>query len=60
LPNRIELLPVSLDHILKIDRWPIDHRDPFDRVPVSPCADEGWAIITSDAVFRKCPIRVIW
>lgn len=58
--NRIELLPMTLDHILKIEQLPTHHRDPFDRVLIAQCLEEGWPIITSDAVFRKYPIRVIW
>jgi PIN domain nuclease of toxin-antitoxin system len=58
--NHIELLPMTLDHILKIEQLPMHHRDPFDRVLIAQCLEEGWPIITSDAVFRKYPIRVIW
>jgi PIN domain nuclease of toxin-antitoxin system len=58
--NRIELLPITLDHILKIESLPTHHRDPFDRILIAQSLEEGWPIITSDPVFKKYPIRVIW
>jgi PIN domain nuclease of toxin-antitoxin system len=47
LAENIELLPMTLDHILKIQALPIDHRDRFDRLK------EGWPIITPDAVYSR-------
>jgi PIN domain nuclease of toxin-antitoxin system len=38
---------MTLDHILKIQALPIDHRDRFDRLK------EGWPIITPDAVYSR-------
>jgi len=58
--NRVELAPITLDHILQIERLPIYHRDPFDRVLIAQSLAEGWPIVTSDAVFRKYPVQVIW
>lgn len=30
--NRIKSLPISIDHLLALDRLPMHHRDPFDRM----------------------------
>jgi PIN domain nuclease of toxin-antitoxin system len=58
--NRIETLPIHLDHLLEFERLPMHHRDPFDRVLIAQSIEEGWPIITSDPAFKKYPIRVIW
>jgi PIN domain nuclease of toxin-antitoxin system len=58
--NRIETLPINLDHLLAFEGLPMHHRDPFDRVLIAQSMEEDWPIITSDAVFKKYPVRVIW
>jgi len=58
--NRVQLLPITLDHILKTEELPMHHRDPFDRMLIAQSLKEGWPIISEDPVFKKYPIRVIW
>jgi len=58
--NRIETLPVSLDHTLRLEMLPMHHRDPFDRLLISQSITEDWPVVTSDPMFNKYPVRVIW
>jgi PIN domain nuclease of toxin-antitoxin system len=58
--NRIETLPVRVDHVMRIERLLPHHRDPFDRILIAQSVEESLPIITSDAVFRDYPVRVIW
>jgi len=58
--NRIEVLPIQLDHMLKTESLPLHHRDPFDRLLIAQSIEEGWPIITSDPWFAHYPIDVIW
>jgi PIN domain nuclease of toxin-antitoxin system len=58
--NRIETLPVSLDHTLRLEMLPMHHRDPFDRLLISQSITEDWPVVTSDSMFNKYPVRVIW
>jgi len=58
--NRIETLPLSLDHVLKIERLPMHHRDPFDRVIIAQSLEENLSLITSDPIFEKYPVKLIW
>jgi PIN domain nuclease of toxin-antitoxin system len=58
--NRIEILPISTDHVLAIERLPVHHRDPFDRMLIAQSMEEGWPIITADLAFKQYPVRVIW
>jgi PIN domain nuclease of toxin-antitoxin system len=58
--NGIEMLPISIDHLLALERLPRLHRDPFDRMLIAQSMEEGWPIITADPMFKQYPIRVIW
>ncbi len=58
--NRIEMLGLNVDHLLALEKIPLHHRDPFDRLLIAQCIEEGLPIITADPVFKNYPIRVIW
>jgi PIN domain nuclease of toxin-antitoxin system len=58
--NRIKSLPISIDHLLALERLPMHHRDPFDRMLIAQSMEEDWPIITADPMFKQYPIRVIW
>lgn len=58
--NRIDTLPVTLDHVLKVESLPMHHRDPFDRILIAQSAQEKLPLVTSDDVFQRYEIDVIW
>jgi PIN domain nuclease of toxin-antitoxin system len=58
--NRIEVLPVTLDHILKIESLPVHHRDPFDRVLIAQSIEEKLPLVTADPRFERYPVELIW
>jgi PIN domain nuclease of toxin-antitoxin system len=58
--NRIKTLSISIDHLLTIERLPLHHRDPFDRMLIAQSMEEDWPIITADPMFKQYPIQVIW
>ncbi len=58
--NRIECLPMTIDHLLALERLPMHHRDPFDRMLIAQSMEEDRPIITADPRFKQYPIRVIW
>ena len=58
--NRVGILPVDLNHVLKVEALPMHHNDPFDRILIAQSIEEGWPIITADSVFERYPVRVIW
>ncbi len=58
--NRIKRLPISIDHLLALERLPMHHRDPFDHMLIAQSMEEDWPIITADPMFKRYPIRVIW
>ena len=58
--DRIEVLPITLDHVLKTESLPLHHRDPFDRLIIAQSIKEGWPILTADPWFARYPVDVIW
>ena len=58
--NKVEILPIKLDHLLAYENLALHHRDPFDRILIAQSIKEDWPIITADRDFQKYPVRVIW
>ncbi len=58
--NRIEILPIKLDHVLRIEVLPLHHRDPFDRILIAQSLEEDLPLITSDSLFKKYSVQTIW
>jgi PIN domain nuclease of toxin-antitoxin system len=58
--NHVQLLPVSLSHVLRVEELPLHHRDPFDRLLIAQSIEEGWPIVTADPWFARYPVEVIW
>ena len=58
--NRIEILPISIDHLLAVERLPMHHRDAFDRMLIAQSMEEKIPVITADRAFARYPIEVIW
>jgi len=58
--NRIEVLPVTLDHVLRIEWLPLHHRDPFDRILIAQSLEEKLPLVTADPQFASYDIELIW
>jgi PIN domain nuclease of toxin-antitoxin system len=58
--NRIETLPVTLDHVLRIESLPLHHHDPFDRILIAQSIEEHLPVVTADPLFARYPVEVIW
>lgn len=57
---RIELMPLTLAHVLASDMLPDHHRDPFDRMLVAQAQIEHLPIATRDSQIRKYDVETIW
>src|SRR5258708_40051704 len=42
--NRIKTLPISIDHLLALERLPMHHRHPFDRMRIPQSMERDWPI----------------
>jgi PIN domain nuclease of toxin-antitoxin system len=58
--NGIQMLPILIGHILKLNNLPAIHGDPFDRVLVAQALAEEAILVTRDVVLKQYPIQVIW
>jgi PIN domain nuclease of toxin-antitoxin system len=58
--NGVRLLPVTSDHVLRIESLPDHHNDPFDRLLIAQSLHEKLPLLTADRVFRNYPVEVIW
>ncbi len=58
--NRIQTLPISIDHLLAVERLPKHHRDPFDRMLIAQSVEESLPVITADPLFKLYPVEVVW
>jgi len=58
--NAIQLLPIEMDHCLKVARLPFHHRDPFDRLIAAQALHEGLALLSRDPAFDAYGVERIW
>jgi len=56
----IRSLSVTQNHSLKVYDLALHHHDPFDRLIIAQALSEGLVILTSNRVFEKYPIDVVW
>ncbi|MEA1902542.1 MAG: type II toxin-antitoxin system VapC family toxin [Actinomycetota bacterium] len=57
--NHVEGLPIEHAHALAVERLPLHHRDPFDRLLVAQCELEDLVLATVDPVFRVYTDRLL-
>jgi PIN domain nuclease of toxin-antitoxin system len=53
-------LPLTLRHTEELERLPMHHGDPHDRLLVAQARVEGATIVTHDRAFEAYGIPVIW
>lgn len=58
--NGIEILPLTMEHVLFVESLPPIHRDPFDRLLIAQANVENAVVLTSDPVLAKYPVQVKW
>jgi PIN domain nuclease of toxin-antitoxin system len=58
--NRIELLPISFEHIQQLQHLPFHHRDPFDRLLIAQALTENLTLLSRDTVFPQYGISLSW
>lgn len=58
--NGLQILPVSLEHVLAVGGLPNVHKDPFDRLLTAQAIVENAELMTADAIVARYPVRVLW
>ncbi len=58
--NRMAILAIRLDHILKLGQLPLHHSDRFDRLLIAQALNENFAVVSKDEAFRAYGVTVIY
>jgi PIN domain nuclease of toxin-antitoxin system len=58
--NGLQVLAVSLAHVLALEGLPLVHKDPFDRLLVAQTNVEAAELVTADPIFAHYPVQVLW
>lgn len=58
--NRLRLLSISYDDILKLDSLPMHHRDPFDRMIIAHTLTGGFHLVACDSEFAAYDVPLFW
>jgi PIN domain nuclease of toxin-antitoxin system len=58
--NGILVLPITFDHVKRVEGLPLHHRDPFDRILIAQSLEERLPVVSSDPLFARYLVEVIW
>jgi PIN domain nuclease of toxin-antitoxin system len=58
--NDFHLLPITLDHVTKVETLPRHHRDPFDRLLIAQALHEGLSLVSIDPAFDAYGVQRVW
>ncbi|MGB9774724.1 MAG: type II toxin-antitoxin system VapC family toxin [Anaerolineae bacterium] len=58
--NNLEILSITLAHVLALDNLPAHHKDPFDRLLVAQAIVEDAMLVSGDPNIAKYPVQVVW
>lgn len=53
-------LPVTYRHALRAGGYPVNHRDPFDRMLAAQAELESLTLLTIDTAFVDFPVDLLW
>ncbi len=57
--NDLQVLPITLEHIYKLDNLPFHHKDPFDRLLIVQAVVESFTLITDDPKFSDYSLNLL-
>ena len=57
---KIELLPISFEHVRILLTLEFHHRDPFDRILISQVMVEQLSLVSKDDNCKKYNIDIVW
>ena len=58
--NGFGQLQINFRQVAKVATMAYHHRDPFDRLLIAQAIEEDVPVVTSDPVFKKYGVKVIW
>jgi PIN domain nuclease of toxin-antitoxin system len=54
-----EWLPISLDHVARVESLPFHHADPFDRLLVAQALCNGLRLVTANDALRESGAKIL-
>jgi PIN domain nuclease of toxin-antitoxin system len=54
------MIPVRLGDLVRIEKLPWIHRDPFDRLLIAQALEEDAPLLTSDGLILQYAVQTIW
>jgi PIN domain nuclease of toxin-antitoxin system len=58
--NQLELLSITVSHVLALNSLPNIHKDPFDRLLLAQANIENAILISHDLILAKYPVQIDW
>jgi PIN domain nuclease of toxin-antitoxin system len=58
--RKLTILPIRTVHLETLERLPLLHRDPFDRLIAAQARVLGIPVVTADPSFRSYGLEVVW
>jgi PIN domain nuclease of toxin-antitoxin system len=58
--NGVQILPISIQHIIGLDKMPLHHKDPFDRLLISQAITDDLILLSKDSHFVSYQMNCIW
>ncbi len=58
--NGVEILPINLAHVLRLQHLPLHHRDPFDRMLVAQAQVENAVLVSQDLLLSQYNVQILW
>nr|MBF0223206.1 type II toxin-antitoxin system VapC family toxin [Desulfobulbaceae bacterium] len=58
--NQFKELPISFQHVTRVESLAFHHRDPFDRLLVAQALEEKMIIVSADPIFDTYKVKRIW
>ncbi len=58
--NGVHILPITLDHVLRVESLELHHRDPFDRLLIAQSLEENVPLVSADPLLQRYSAHLIW
>ena len=58
--NAIDVLPITVAHLVAVSTLPLHHRDPFDRLLIAQAMVAQMPIVSADPAFDAYPVQRLW
>lgn len=58
--NQLLIIPITLPLVLALDKLPLHHRDPFDRLLIAQALEENLLLVSNDNLIKSYSVSLFW